>query len=88
MTDNPKAGSPIAGGVLGTGSPIVDIRKYRYDLGIFGDKQFLGFLKFYILIIDLTFWWILLDGWVFSWEPKGAPPMPSPPINKALLRDY
>ena len=23
-----------------------------------------------------------------SWESKGAPPMPPPPGNKALLRDY
>ena len=23
-----------------------------------------------------------------SWEPKGAPPRPPPPRNKALLRDY
>ena len=23
-----------------------------------------------------------------SWEPKGTPPMPPPPGNKALLRDY
>ena len=26
-------------------------------------------------------------GRVFSWEPKGTP-MPPPPRNKALLRDY
>ena len=23
-----------------------------------------------------------------SWEPKGTPPVPPPPENKALLRDY
>ena len=28
-------------------------------------------------------------GWYhISWEPKGTPPMPPPPVNKALLRDY
>ena len=26
--------------------------------------------------------------YIFSWEPKGTPPMPPPPGNKALLRDY
>ena len=25
---------------------------------------------------------------LFSWESKGTPPMPPPPGNKALLRDY
>ena len=25
---------------------------------------------------------------VLSWESKGTPPMPPPPGNKALLRDY
>ena len=25
---------------------------------------------------------------VLSWEPKVPPPMPPPPRNKALLRDY
>ena len=24
----------------------------------------------------------------FDWESKGTPPMPPPPGNKALLRDY
>ena len=26
--------------------------------------------------------------YVTSWESKGTPPMPPPPGNKALLRDY
>ena len=30
----------------------------------------------------------LLSNIVKSWEPKGTPPMPPPPGNKALLRDY
>ncbi len=26
--------------------------------------------------------------YLFSWEPKGTPPMPPPPRNKALIRPY
>ena len=29
-----------------------------------------------------------LQHFLLSWESKGTPPMPSPPGNKALLRDY
>ena len=31
--------------------------------------------------------WFLHSG-KLSWEPKVSPPMPPPPRNKALLRDY
>ena len=36
-------------------------------------------------------WWTSLTLWGLlskSWESKGTPPMPPPPGNKALLRDY
>ena len=29
-----------------------------------------------------------ISRWLVSWESKVPPPMPPPPINKALLRDY
>ena len=31
---------------------------------------------------------LFLETPISSWESKGAPPMPPPPRNKALLKDY
>ena len=54
---------------------------------MFKDEALLEDLEVGNIFVNNSQSWKFLSHKV-SWEPKGTPPMPPPPRNKALLMDY
>ena len=48
----------------------------------------IAFMFSTMILTKLPSWSAKLPLCLWSWESKGTPPMPPPPGNKALLRDY